>query len=275
VKRLNVSGIENFFSVTEKLYSGGSPESEDSFKALANLGIKTIVTVDGAKPNLALAHRYGLRYVHAPHGYDGIPQATAARLVKVAKSVDGPIYVHCHHGKHRGPAAVGIICQGVAGWSPESAVNWMRTAGTAQDYEGLYRSVREFRKPTETELAKLPSNFPESAEVSAMVDTMVEIEQRWDRLKQLTGELDTASSAAGEAVLLWEQFREAQRLPDTARLGKEFQAQMNHAEEAANRLRDTLKARPLAHGDLLKSISDVAQSCKTCHQSYRDADGSR
>jgi cytochrome c556 len=154
-------------------------------------------------------------------------------------------------------------------------VKWMRTAGTAQDYDGLYRSVREFRKPTEAELAKLPSNFPESAEVSAMVDTMVEIEQRWDRLKQLAGELNTASSAASEAVLLWEQFREAQRLPDTARLGKEFQAQMNHAEEAANRLRDTLKARPLAHGDLLKSIADVAQSCKTCHQSYRDAEDSR
>ena len=273
VRKLEAPGIENFYSVTDSIYSGGSPETEEAFKALARLGIKSIVTVDGAKPNVDLARRYGLRYIHIPHGYDGIPQETAAKLVKAAQTADGPIYVHCHHGKHRGPAAVGVMCQATAGWSPQTAESWLQTAGTAKDYAGLYRSVRQFRKPTDDELSRLPSKFPESTEVSAMVDTMVEIEQRWDRLKGLASKAGIAPDAATEAVLLWEQFREAQRLPDTARLGKRFQAEMNHSEAAAARLREALKSNPIAHDDIRKAMAEISDSCKTCHQAFRDLGG--
>jgi hypothetical protein len=45
VKSLSAPGIENFFAVTDSIYSGGSPETEEAFQALAKLGIKSIITV--------------------------------------------------------------------------------------------------------------------------------------------------------------------------------------------------------------------------------------
>lgn len=279
VKKMEVGGIENFFSVTDSLYSGGGPETEEAFQALSRLGIKTIITVDGAKPNLELAHRYGFRYIHIPHGYDGIPKETAVKLVKAAKTAEGPIYVHCHHGKHRGPAAVGVICQGINNWSPQTAETWLKTAGTAADYDGLYRSVREFRSPNAAELAKAPNQFPETAEVSAMVDTMVEIEQRWDGLKKLTSKLDDPKKTASEAVLLWEQFREAQRLPESVKLGKSFQDEMANSEQAALRLREILSAHAKSGSatppNFRAEMDEIAKSCKSCHDAHRNSDSSK
>ena len=57
----------------------------------------------------------------------------------------GPLFVHCHHGLHRGPTAAALICEGLRGWSPEQAEKWMTVAGTATNYSGLYRTVREFQ----------------------------------------------------------------------------------------------------------------------------------
>ena len=45
---------ENFLKVNDKLYSGGSPEI-DQFSYLRSKGIKSIICVDGALPNLAEA----------------------------------------------------------------------------------------------------------------------------------------------------------------------------------------------------------------------------
>jgi protein tyrosine phosphatase (PTP) superfamily phosphohydrolase (DUF442 family) len=280
VKRVEAPGIENFFAVTDSIYSGGSPETGEAFQALAKLGIKTIITVDGAKPNVELAHRYGFRYIHLPHGYDGIPKETAIKLVKAAKAAEGPVFVHCHHGKHRGPAAVGVICQATANWSPQTAEAWMRRAGTAPDYDGLYRSVREFQPPSAEELANVPDEFPETTEVSAMVDTMVEIEQRWDRLKKLTVKSNDRAKTASEAVLLWEQFREAQRLPELAQHGEVFQAAMAKSEKAAFRLREVLAAQAAsgttaAPVDLRQALDEVAQSCTRCHEAYRNSPSAR
>lgn len=275
IKRMEMPGIENFFSVTESIYSGGSPETEEAFRALSKLGVKTILTVDGAKPNLELAHKFGFRYIHLPHGYDGIPKETAVKLVKVVKTAEGPIFIHCHHGKHRGPAAVGVICQGVANWSPETARSWMQQAGTAKDYDGLYKSVAGFRPPSAEELAKTPADFPESTEVSALVDNMVDIDTRWDRLRKLTTKLEDPAKTASEATLLWEQFREAQRLPESARLGEPFQAELAKSEQAALKVRDILAAHAKSEtgvpSNLRAAMDEVAQSCKHCHETHRNS----
>src|SRR5262245_48277837 len=93
-----------------QVISGGLPEGEAAFQDLAALGIKTIISVDGATPDVATAKKHGLRYVHLPHGYDGISAARAAELAKAVRDLPGPIYIHCHHGKHRSPAAAAVAC---------------------------------------------------------------------------------------------------------------------------------------------------------------------
>src|SRR5262245_43776503 len=102
---VEVGHLHNVFRLEEGLYSGSAPESELDFQEIAKLGVKVIISVDGAKPNVDVAHRAGLRYVHLPIGYDGVPEQRGIELAKALSDAGAPVYFHCHHGLHRGPAA--------------------------------------------------------------------------------------------------------------------------------------------------------------------------
>ncbi len=278
---LKAEGIENFFKLSERVYSGAAPEGDAAFVALQKLGIKTVITVDGSTPNIELAHKYGMRYVHLPHGYNGINTNTEAQLVKAAESLPGPIYIHCHHGKHRGPTAAAIVCMATEGWSADRAETWLVTAGTATNYLGLFKTVRQFRPPSPDELKAIPSDFPETVRASGLVDSMVAIDERWDNLKAIRKAGYDAPKdnkdidPANEAVILWEHFREAQRLQDSITRGEEFVEKLRTSETNAHNteaLFRQLKAGKSAEirSQLDKNLDAIAQSCTSCHKATRD-----
>src|SRR5712671_3647977 len=66
VKRLGLPGLENAFALGANIFSGGSPQGDAAFQALEKLGVKTIITVDGAQPDVEGAHARGIRYIHLP-----------------------------------------------------------------------------------------------------------------------------------------------------------------------------------------------------------------
>src|SRR3954469_16937766 len=75
-------GIQNLHQVGEGLWSGSAPEGDEGFQTLHDLGVMTIISVDGTKPDVERARRFDLRYVHLPVGYGGITrdrQLTLAR----------------------------------------------------------------------------------------------------------------------------------------------------------------------------------------------------
>ena len=275
------SGIHNLYALGTNVYSGSSPEGEEGFAALARLGVKTIITVDGAKPEVETAKKYGMRYVHLPLGYDGISTKLQRKLAKAAEVLPGPFYVHCHHGKHRGPAAAAVICLANEGWTPDQAEAWLVAAGTSTNYEGLYEVVREFKKPSAAELQSVPTDFPETAEVSGLVESMVGINERWEHLK---GVRDTGFASpknhpdiepANEAVILWEHYREAQRLPESVQHGDEFVARLKSAELEAKQAERLLrqfeaKGTPDIRAQLDRTLAAMGRSCASCHKNYRD-----
>jgi protein tyrosine phosphatase (PTP) superfamily phosphohydrolase (DUF442 family)/cytochrome c556 len=272
---LELPGIHNAFRVTERLISGSQPEGDAGFAALAKAGVKTIITVDGAKPDLVAAKKYGLRYIHLPFGYDGIPATRVAELTKAVNEADGLVFVHCHHGKHRGPAAIGVICEASLGWTPAQAEAWMIQAGTAPDYPGLFRAVREFKAPTKEELARV-GPLPEVTKTEDIVDTMVALDGHLDALnaaqqagwKTPPGNPD--DSPAHHATLLWERFRELARTPDTAQRTAEYRRHLSNAETAADLLRTTLKTSVSDSTVLDATFKDATQTCAACHKAYRN-----
>jgi protein tyrosine phosphatase (PTP) superfamily phosphohydrolase (DUF442 family) len=100
---VSAAGLHNVFPITDKFYSGSCPEGEAGFGSLRALGVRTVISVDGARPDVELARKHGLRYVHLPIGYDGVPRQQALRIARAVRDLPGPVYLHCHHGKHRGP----------------------------------------------------------------------------------------------------------------------------------------------------------------------------
>src|SRR5262245_41464410 len=54
-------GLHNVCRVSGKLISGGVPEDDEGFASLHKLGVKTIISVDGARPDVERARRLGFR----------------------------------------------------------------------------------------------------------------------------------------------------------------------------------------------------------------------
>src|SRR5262245_9667583 len=81
-ERLDIRGTENSFRVSPRIYSGGEPRGAEAFAALKKLGVKTVISVDGAAPDVEAARKVGIRYVHLPIGYDGIPREQSVRIIK-------------------------------------------------------------------------------------------------------------------------------------------------------------------------------------------------
>jgi protein tyrosine phosphatase (PTP) superfamily phosphohydrolase (DUF442 family) len=272
--------LHNLFRVSERVYSGSSPEGDEGFVELRRLGVRTIISVDGAKPDAATAARYGLRYVHLPVGYDGIPRDKVLALVKAVQDLPGPVYVHCHHGKHRGPAAVAVIqlCNDPT-WHLDRAEAWFKTAGTDPRYTGLVGIPRTLVPPTIAELAGATSDFPSVARIPDLARLMVVIDERWDRLK--------LAKAAGwktpqdhpdvdpphETVQLLESYREAARLTDSRRRGTEFAKRLADAETAVTELEQALRAADLNRS--AAAFSRSAAACVDCHARFRDRPSER
>jgi protein tyrosine phosphatase (PTP) superfamily phosphohydrolase (DUF442 family) len=280
-ERLDLPGVENAYRLGPRLYSGGEPRGEEAFAALKALGIKTAISVDGATPDAETARKYGIRYVHLPVGYDGIPREQAVRIIKAARTLPGPVFVHCHHGKHRGPAAVAVCGLANEGWTKEQAVSWLERAGTAPDYRGLYGTARGFAPPTADELERVGGEFPERAKVPAFVEMMVRVDGHWDRLKAIQ-EADLRSPAdhpdldpPHEALQLTELFREASRLSEVRARGEVFARSLEAAERQAESLRQALRKFAEQPGEPSRRAAEaafaaVSRACTGCHSRHRD-----
>src|SRR2546422_4056322 len=126
-------GLHNAHRVTDKVLAGAAPEGDAAFEKLKQLGVKTIISVDGAKPDVETARRHGLRYVHLPIGYDNVAPQQGLAIAKAIDDLPGPIYVHCHHGRHRSAAAVAVACVMNGSLRPEQAESVLRTFGTGEN----------------------------------------------------------------------------------------------------------------------------------------------
>lgn len=282
VKRLpDPAGIHNLFALGTNIYSGSTPEGDAGFAALAKLGVKTIISVDGSKPDVELAKRHGMRYVHLPHGYDGISRKIQLQLSRAPEELPGPLYVHCHHGMHRGPTAAAIVCMAKEEWTAAEASEWLKLAGTSTNYAGLYGTVRDFQEPSEKELKEAQSEYPEIAKVSGLIESMVGIDERWEQLKAIRANGYTAPEnhqdlkPANEMVILWEHYREAQRMTESKDRGEDFLKRLATAEmeaKDAEGLLRMLEQKPGAElrGRLDTAFDLIARSCSSCHKQYRN-----
>lgn len=258
------------------------PDGDAAFAELKALGVRTVISVDGATPDVETARRYGLRYVHLPHGYDGIPQQRAGELAKAVRELEGPVYIHCHHGRHRSPAAASVACVTAGLIDPSQAVGILKLAGTSPNYRGLYRSAEQAR-PLETSLLEqLPVEFPERAPVPPIAKAMVALEQTHDRLDQIAAagwrtppshpDLDPAH----EALLLREHFTELLRTEQVQPRPEGFKELLRDSEQTTRKLETALRNLPAGSGtstppQTLGRLADrITANCKVCHRMYRD-----
>jgi protein tyrosine phosphatase (PTP) superfamily phosphohydrolase (DUF442 family) len=269
-KPRDLPGLKNVLHLTTRIYSGSQPEGDEGFAALAKLGIRTIVSVDGAQPEVELAKKYGLRYIHVPIGYDAIPAQAGKMLAATIRTTEGPIYYHCHHGKHRGPAAAATACIAEGSLGSNEAVKILTLAGTGKEYAGLWRDVKSYVPPKKDDAKP---ELVSVAKIGSLTSAMVEIDHTADRLKlcEKAGWTTPRGHAdltpAHEALLLQEALHEARRNCTKGR-PEAFVQELDKTEQAAAHLRDTITAGKPREASA--EFTALQNNCTQCHVRYRN-----
>jgi len=123
--------IKNFGQMDDRFFRGGQPK-EDEYKALAALGIKTIIDLrdDPKAYEKSSAEALAMRYVNIAMSDKEYP--AAAKIEEFLKLVDDPstgkFYVHCAGGRHRTGVMGAVYRFNHYGW----------------DYEKTYAEMKKF-----------------------------------------------------------------------------------------------------------------------------------
>ena len=141
--------LPKFFKVSEGLYRGAQP-TEEGFRRLKELGIKTIINLRG-EDDTGLAEketveRLGLRYHNV--GLPGLSRPTDEQVARVMSIIDasenGPVFIHCRRGADRTGTIVAVYRISHEGWTGEKALDEAKRYGLSWAEFGMRRYISEY-----------------------------------------------------------------------------------------------------------------------------------
>ncbi|MGA0058120.1 MAG: hypothetical protein ACO3RU_00890 [Planctomycetota bacterium] len=275
-------GLHNVFRLSDNIVSGSEPEGEEALQKIAAMGVKTVLSVDGKAPDHEMAAKYGLRYVHVPIRYRGIEQDEIQAIAKTFQELEGPFYVHCFHGKHRGPAAAAVGRVVLDGAPRDQAIAEMRQwCGTSSKYEGLYATIAFGDLPSAAESADYAFDFAPVHAFSGFRHAMVDLARSWDTVEALSKRewapdpSHPDASARNEAAKMVDIYEQSVGMDECRSAADEFRSWLDESLAASKRLAEAL--RSFEQGD--QAGSDVAKQevavlkklCANCHGAYRNS----
>ncbi len=274
-KPADYPGLHNVVTYAPGLYSGAAPEGDEGFQTLADMGVRTILSVDGSVPEVEEAAKYGIRYVHLPVTYSGIDEERRVEITRVVRDLPGPVYIHCHHGKHRSAGATAAASVELGWLDNQQAVERMKVSGTSANYTGMWACATDTRKLTDAEISRASNDFPSRWKTTGMVDSMVAIDFANDSLKAIekagwkvpADHPDLVPSAV--AGNLENILRALEQDHETLAQPAEFHEMLKASADAAQALEDGVTSKATIE-ELTTRMKTLAQSCKTCHAKYRD-----
>jgi protein tyrosine phosphatase (PTP) superfamily phosphohydrolase (DUF442 family) len=277
LRRVDSKWLPNAIWVHPSVMSGGLPAGKQAFEELAKLGIKTVISVDGIKPDVQNAEAVGLRYIHLPHGYDGISEDRLLQITKAVRDLPGPVYIHCHHGRHRSPAAAAAVCISLGRIDRSLGLETLRVAGTNPGFHGLVQTVERASRIPSARLDDLQIDWVAVSEVPPIVDTMVAMDSILDRLKehQKRDWSGSLAETAADVLMLKEHYMELHRSESEKKQDPEFLELLEQGrtfaellESKLSRDRATLSPEGSAHPDSIMKL--LSNNCSQCHRQYRD-----
>lgn len=148
---LQNDALPNFHKVNEHLYRGAQPR-EGGIKALAALGIRTIINLrgvdEGTRTEADEARAAGLRYFNIPlPGLSRPSDEDVTRALAVINEPENyPVFVHCNHGKDR--TGLIIACYRIAydNWTSAMAKAEAKRYGMSWVEVGMKDYISDFYK---------------------------------------------------------------------------------------------------------------------------------
>ena len=146
-------GVLNFQKVDDHVYRGAQP-TEQGFKNLAKLGIKTVVDLrqpgDLSWNEEKIVRAAGMEYVTVP--MNGMETPSNEKVVKVLALLEdastGPVFVHCKRGADRTGAVIACYRMEHDRWKNDQALSEAKSLGMSFFERAIQRYVREFKPRT-------------------------------------------------------------------------------------------------------------------------------
>lgn len=280
---LAVDGLRNVVFLGAQIISGAEPDGDAAFARLRRMGVGTIISVDGKVPAVELAADHGMRYVHVPIEYKGLSQEQLLHLSKTFRELEGPFFVHCYHGKHRGPAAAALGRLVLDGIPREQAIAEMRQyCSTSPKYAGLFASIASAEIPTAEQSGRQDFDFAPAHEFDGLRANMIvaaRVRHRLELAMDNGWEADPANpdgSNLQDAI----QLRQLLLACEATSGGRpdDYNAWMQGSLMASKGLVETLQVRAQPNADTQDSWQTLAeahylsieQACSACHTAYRN-----
>jgi len=253
------------------IWTGAAPADATAMRTLFDAGIRTVISVDALPSPLAPAG-VEMRRVHLPVGYDGLSATVQDALLVAWRDCSKPLYIHCHHGKHRGPAAAVTLLRRLGRIDVAEGFTTLRACGTSFAYPGLYQSMREATGVTSATLQALEIPLQEHYQVGSLTAGMAALDRSWENVlesqrggwQRTQRHPDAAPTAETAAVT--EHLRVIATMPHA--YPQSFDSALARVIEASTRLEAAV-----ARGDFLMAgrlASWMDSSCVACHAGHRD-----
>lgn len=277
---VEMSGLSNVVMYHPRVISGGVPRGLGGFEVLRDAGVRTIISVDGAVPDVDMASRAGLRYVHLPIHYGQISDERHVQLARACRDAMqlGGVYVHCHHGQHRSAAAAGVALVSLGMATQEDMLGRMAVSGTSPHYQGLYDAVKGAKCLAAADIEAIDGAFPSVCEPADFTELMVEMNQVMEHL----GSIDAAHwrvpkshpdlVPAAQVAHLVDLYRALGAYTTRSSAEVAWQHAVRSGVEAAQVLEALVTSNAL-HADEVAShgrLVAIQASCQACHVRFRD-----
>ena len=277
-------GLHHVFELSDNIISGAEPEGPDALATIASWGVKTILSVDGKVPDAETAAELGMRYVHVPIQYSGISEDEVLKIAKTFRELEGPFYVHCFHGKHRGPAAAAIGRVVLDGEARDRAIAEMRQwCTTSSKYEGLYATIATAEMPLAAATEAFDYGFEAAHAFEGTRACMVEMTRKWDLVKAAKKREWAADpdhpdvDMLQEATQLHQLYEACSALEESKAYPDDYRAWLEDGRAGSEALVRALTecAMEESGAEAWRSAADAAYgeisaSCASCHKAYRN-----
>ncbi|HZS41852.1 MAG TPA: tyrosine-protein phosphatase [Polyangia bacterium] len=135
-------GLPNLHRVTGWLYRGAQP-TDAGMRALAEMGIRTVVDLRAWHSDEKLIAGTGLALVHIPIHTNAPHVEQVIEFLRVAADpARRPIFVHCQHGADRTGMMMAMFRIAALGWTREAAIAEMRDGGFG--FHAIWQNLIDF-----------------------------------------------------------------------------------------------------------------------------------
>lgn len=154
----DVQGVGNFHQVNDHLYRGAQP-SDEGFRNLAKMGIKTVIDLREAGSRVtserAVVEKAGMRYISIP--FDGFNAPSDKQVAQVLglfdDSASGPVFVHCRRGADRTGTVVACYRVVHDHWKNQDALVEAKSNGMSWMERGMQGYVLKYQSPAANPVA--------------------------------------------------------------------------------------------------------------------------